>query len=127
MSEIEWQEFLHYWDGYKQDAKIWGKTEMIRSEMQQCCSPTVRSRLFQVEREKLTAITEDVLLAPIKKVCIRKQSKTSHRNNFFNMMQSPGEAPQSYVANIKSKAALCDFPVMTKCSQNCQRLSYSSR
>ena len=121
MSETEWQELLHFWTGYKRDARIDRKLELIRSELQQCCSQIVRSRLFQVERETLNTMTENKLLEAIKKVCVRKQSKISHRNNFFNVVQSPGEAPQSFVANNKAKAALCDFTIKTKCSEACTK------
>ena len=119
MDESEWEEFLHFWTGYKKDAKIETKPDQIRSELQLCCSQEIKSRLFQVERDNLLAINEKDLLAAIKLACVNKTSKTAHRNNFFSMVQSPGESPQSYVARLKSRASLCEFSVPYKCSEAC--------
>ena len=57
-----------------------GKTDNIRLELQQCCSSAIRSRIFQVERDKLTIITEADLLTAIKLACVNKVSKTTDRN-----------------------------------------------
>ena len=98
-----------------------GKTDNIRSELQQCCSSAIRSRIFQVKRDKLTIITEADLLAAIKLACVNKVSKTTHRNQFFGITQCVGESPQSCVARIKAKESLCDFRVVTKCSATCTK------
>ena len=114
-------EFLHFWGAYKKDAKIEGKADTIKSELQQCCMPSIRSRIFQVEHKSLSTISEDNLLATIKTASVNKRRKTSHRNQFSNIVQSPGESFQSYFARIKAKATLCDFIVNSKCSNNCTK------
>ena len=67
------------------------------------------------------SISEDNLLATIKTASVNKRWKTSHRNQFSNIVQSPGESFQSYFARIKVKATLCDFMVNSKCSNNCTK------
>ena len=78
----EWMEFIHFWGAYNKDAKIEGKADTIKSELQQCCMPSIRSRIFQVEHKSLSTISEDNLLATIKTASVNKQSKTIHHNQY---------------------------------------------
>ena len=119
MMESEWSEFEFEWGNYKRNAKIIGKDENIRQELQQCCTKSVRTRLFQSKGHELNTISEANLLEAIKSACVNKITKESHRNQFFNLAQMPGEAPQNYVSRIRGKGALCHFVVKYNCSEGC--------
>ena len=120
MSESDWNEFVYNWNNYKRDAKIEGKLEMMRSELQNCCKKEIRSRLFQMKGETgLNAANEADLLAAIKLICVNKLSITQHREQFAKITQENSESPQAHLSRVRSKSTLCNFTVKTMCSQAC--------
>ena len=119
MSESEWNEFKFNFNNYKRDAKIIGKEQSIRSELQLCCSESVRTRLYQMKGDQLNTITENDLLESIKKACVNKVTVAQHRSQFFAMSQTQGEAPQSHLARVRAKSTLSQFETTYMCSDGC--------
>ena len=62
MSESEWREFTFNFKAYKKDARIEAKPEVIRSELQNCCRKSVRTRIFQMKGSALETISENDLM-----------------------------------------------------------------
>ena len=121
MSETAWSEFNFNWKKYKRTARIEGKNALIRSELQECCSKTVKTRLFAMKREDLNTIEEEDLLAAIKATCVERVTLTVHMVRFHKIAEHPGENPQSYLSRLKAQAALFDFTIKTKCSDACTK------
>ena len=80
MTESEWAKFVFNFTNYKRDSKIGGKDDVIRSELQHCCSKSVRSQIYQTKGEDLNTIGEADLLETIKTAYVNKISVTQHRN-----------------------------------------------
>ena len=85
MTESEWAEFCFHFEGYKKDAKIVGKDEAIRSELQQCWSKSIKTRLFQMKGAELNTISEKDLLDAIKTTCVNKISITNSSGKFSKL------------------------------------------
>ena len=61
MTEAEWNEFKFHFEIYKRDARIVGKADIIRSELLNRCSKSVRTHLFQLKGENLNTIIKNQL------------------------------------------------------------------
>ena len=121
MNEAEWNEVKFLWTRYKIDTGIETKVDKKRSELLSSCSKVVRSRLYQAKGEELSTISEDDLLEAIKSAAVNKITINMHRAQFAEIVQEPGENPQSHLTRIRSKASLCNFQIKAKCSAACTK------
>ena len=64
----------------------------------------------------IDTLSEDDLLASIKRLAVKGKNVAVHRQEFNDMQQAPGQAVQHFVAKLKAKAEQCHFRL--KCSSS---------
>ena len=64
----------------------------------------------------INTLSEDDLLASIKRLAVKGKNVAVHRQEFYDMQQAPGQSVQHFVAKLKAKAEQCHFQL--KCSSS---------
>ena len=114
-NEGDWDFFTSEWKRYKRQTEL--KNSDITDELREACSKELRKELHDfVGATTLDICDEDTLLAHIKTLAVRGKNKAVHRKEFYSMRQAPLQPVQTYVSQLKSKAAHCNFTL--RCSSD---------
>lgn len=110
-SETQWLFFVDEWGMYKRKANLHGPTD-ITDELRSCCTVELRQALFNsIGSERLSQVTEDNLLAEIKKTAVRGKNMAVHRSEFHSHKQDPNQRLQDFICQLRAKAEHCQFTI----------------
>ena len=71
--------------------------------------------------ESSVYMTEATLLAAIKKLAVKQESKLAHRIKMGKAIQSPGVTIRTFHAQLKGLATACEYTITSQCQ--CTRTS----
>ena len=103
----EWQSFKRQWSMYKGGALI--PEEQVATALFYCCSEGLRLDLMRDIQEDVAKMTEDDLLANLRRLAVKEESILVQRIKMGRMQQSPGMGIRTFLANLRGQAALCSY------------------
>ena len=104
MSEGDWTVFLDAWNRYKVMCRL-RNIDAIRNELRSACTPAVNKMLVElIGPTTLNGLSEDELLANIKRIAVHGVHKEVHRQRFTKISQHEGEPLNQFVARRKAQA-----------------------
>ena len=107
-TKAKWRVFLSDWSRYKASQKVKAIGD-IRNEVLNCCHEDVRLSLEIVRGKAWSKLTEEELLARIKKAAVRTAHVSIHRNFFHKMKQEDNENFNHWVTRLHQQMQLCDY------------------
>ena len=124
MSEGDWTVFLDAWNRYKVMCRL-RNIDAIRNELRSACTPAVNKMLVElIGPTTLNGLSEDELLANIKRIAVHGVHKEVHRQRFTKISQHEGEPLNQFVARLKAQAELCQFQVVCSNPQCGENVNY---
>ena len=87
----------------------------ISTALFHCGSKDLRHDLMKDLRDDVAAMSEDNLLAAMKRLAVKEESALVHRMKLSKMTQAPGTSIRTFFANLRGQAALCSYTV--KCTE----------
>ena len=109
-TEAQWDAFLDDWDRYKASQNVLSLDE-IRNELLNCCHAEVRLSLTHARGAKPNKLSEEALLARIKKAAVHTSHVSMHRKNFHNMRQEESESFNHWVTRLTQKMNMCGYTI----------------
>ena len=112
----QWSAFKRQWNMYKVGMAI---ADNVRSTaLFYCCDHDLRTDIMRDIQGDVANMTEDDLLAAIKRLAVKDESTLVHRIKLSRMTQSPGTGIRTFLASLRGQAALCQY--VAKCKvQDC--------
>ena len=112
ITEADWVWFEDKWTRYKKSTGLEG--ENIINQLWDCATEELARRCYESGPTK--DITEDELLARMKRLSIKAQNKLVNIVEFLSMTQDNDEPVAMFLSRLKGQASVCDFTV--KCPEN---------
>ena len=119
-TDEDWEYFKDRWQGYKRATKLLGSK--ANDQLLKCCEETFRRDLYRNTSGNHGALSEDNLLAEIKKLAVSQQNRLINVVKLLGMTQDSEEGIRNYVARLKGQANVCSFNVPCPNCQN--KVSY---
>ena len=120
LSDEDWNYFLSRWKSYKKSTNLSG--EDIVLQLLECCCEELRRnhhRNFPAEQK----LTEDMLLAQIKKIAVRVKNRAVNRVKLNTLKQDKGEPIRRFAGRIRSLATVSEYSL--KCTSCKVEVSYT--
>ena len=121
-SPEEWQSFIRQWTMYKNGTLI--PVEQVATALFYCCSEGLRLDIMRDLQDDVAKMTEKELLENIRRLAVKEESILVQRIKMGRMVQSPGMAIRTFLANLRGQAALCSYE--GKCSACQKEYDFSS-
>merc|ERR1712082_235639 len=81
------------------------------NELLNCCHADVRLSLNHARGAKPSKLSEEALLARIKKAAVHTSHVSVHRKNFHSMRQEENEAFNHWVTRLTQKMNMCEYNI----------------
>merc|ERR1712082_8307 len=81
------------------------------NELLNCCHADVRLSLNHARGAKPSKLSEEALLARIKKAAVHTSHVSVHRKNFHGMRQEESESFNHWVTRLTQKMNMCDYTI----------------
>ena len=109
----EWSAFTRQWSMYKTGTGI--PNPKLSTALFYCGSKDLRQDLMRDLREDVAAMSEEDLLAAMRRLAVKEESALVHRMKLSKMTQAPGTSIRTFLASLRGQAALCSYTV--KCTE----------
>ena len=107
MTQSEWSFKESQWSAYISQSVV---PEAVKvQQLQAACDQDLLRRVYDAGGMD-TLITEQMLLAQVKKLAVRVVHKTLHMQNMWSMTQSPEEPVRAFCSRLAGTAELCPAP-----------------
>ena len=115
LSDLEgWEFFLYEWENYKTAMGISGGT--TSAHLYGCLDDDLKRDLQKSNQGvKAADMTEENMLANIKRLAVKEESKLAHRIKLGRAVQSPGVSIRTFYAQLKGLANACEYKVTHEC------------
>ena len=123
-SPDQWTSFTRQWSMYKTGMSI--STAVLATALFHCCDEELMTDLMRDLQQDVSAMSEDDLLAAIKRLAVREESTLVHRIRISKMTQAPGTPIRTFLAALKGQAALCKYTANCKMSGCTHVFDYST-
>merc|ERR1712215_656446 len=105
-----WELFLRSWDVYKTGMSIGVGLSSVH--LFNCLDQDLRDDVLRANPSThIRDMTEDDLIAAVKKLAVKEESRLVHRIKLWNINQTPGQGVRNFHAVLKGQAKLCQFKV----------------
>ena len=104
-----WRDFENQWARYKRCSGVGGQD--IVDDLVRCLSDALRLEITSELGDSLEAITEEDLLAAIKRMAVLVSNPMVHRNQMRDHRQGESEKIRGFVARVRDAAIDCTFEV----------------
>ena len=116
-----WTYFVSRWTRYK---RLSGRTgDTVTAHLLECCDEELLLDLHRNNGDTLDTMSEDNLIAEVKRLAVHGESQIISRVNLRKMCQDHQENIRHYSARVKGQAALCNYTV--KCHSCEAPVSYA--
>ena len=105
----EWSTFKREWSLYKTGTNI--PNSKLATALFHCGNKDLRQDLLRDLRDDVAAMTEDDLLAAMRRLAVKEESALVHRMKLSKMTQAPGTSIRTFLANLRGQATLCSYTV----------------
>ena len=109
----EWSAFTRQWSMYKTGTGI--PNPKLSTALFYCGSKDLRQDLMRDLREDVATMSEEDLLAAMRRLAVKEESALVHRMKLGKMTQAPGTSIRTFLASLRGQAALCSYTV--KCTE----------
>ena len=116
-SPDQWSSFKRQWDMYKTGAAV--PQPMYATALFHCCEDELRNDLMRDLQNDVASMSEDDLLAAVKRLAVKEESTLVHRIKLSKMVQAPGTPIRTFLANLRGQASLCQYVAQCK-EQGCR-------
>lgn len=116
-----WTYFTARWTRYKRLSDI--HADLVPAHLLECCEEDLLLDLHRSSGPKLDTMTEDELLAEMKKLAVRGESQLISRVHLRSMCQDHNEDIRHFAARVKGQANLCNYVI--QCSSCNSPVSYA--
>ena len=113
----DWQYFKSRWNDYVKATRLEGTDKIV--QLLECCDDQLRKDLTRNAGGTLTKMTENEVLAAMRKLAIREENTTVARVTLHNMRQDRDEPIRAYGARLRGQASVSKFTQQcTGCEAN---------
>ena len=111
-TEETWAMFTKKWSMFKAGSKI--PDAQLNNQLFQCCVDSLGDDLLRGLTD-IATVSEDELLAAIKKLAVQPVAIGVRRTELMNMTQDREEAIRTFHAKVKGRALTCAYKVDCSC------------
>ena len=117
-TDTDWQYFEASWSSYRRATNISGQAAC--DQLWHCPTESLMKKVF--DSGIRPTMTEDHILAGIKRLAVKFHNNMINIVEFQNLCQERDELVPQFAARLNGGAAICDFTVTCECSKS---VSYS--
>ena len=109
-----WAYFLTRWGQYATATRIAGVPRVL--QLLECCDEDLRHSLTCSSRLDLAHEAEDVVLAAIKRMAVRRENILCARTAIHKMIQGPDETVREFHSRLRGQANTCRYTIKRTCA-----------
>ena len=109
-----WAYFLTRWGQYATATRIAGVPRVL--QLLECCDEDLRHSLTCSSRLDLADEAEDVVLAAIKRMAVRRENILCARTAIHKMIQGPDETVREFHSRLRGQANTCRYTIKRTCA-----------
>ena len=108
----QWSSFTRQWTMFKTGMAI--STSMCATALFYCCDQDLMDDLMRDISGDVSSMSEVDLLAAIKRLAVKEESRLVHRIKLTKMTQAPGTPIRTFLAALRGQASLCQYTAVCK-------------